>query len=191
MGGAVRGLRGDRRRRAQLSHRQAPPPEVPLPLRGLCGDGTGAAEAGLGWALLGRLRHRGGRRQVCRSPAAGPSAGKKTLRFIVHWAGGTHTQFEMTKPQSPFGRQTSGKNAFGGRRGFRRLRTTTPAAVERKAHLHVGSRELFADEPRPFAELVLHEGSACKSDGLAGQTHMRRESQVAGPQGTALTTADS
>lgn len=35
------------------------------------------------------------------------SENKKTLRFIVHWTGGTHTQFEMAKPQSPFGRQTS------------------------------------------------------------------------------------
>ena len=32
---------------------------------------------------------------------------KEMLRFIIHWAGGTHTQFEMPKPPSGIGQKTS------------------------------------------------------------------------------------
>jgi DNA invertase Pin-like site-specific DNA recombinase len=31
----------------------------------------------------------------------------QTLRFVIHWKGGTHTQFEMDKPRSGAGRKTS------------------------------------------------------------------------------------
>jgi DNA invertase Pin-like site-specific DNA recombinase len=32
---------------------------------------------------------------------------KKVIHFWVHWKGGVHTEFEMAKPRSPFGKKTS------------------------------------------------------------------------------------
>src|SRR5439155_14584309 len=70
--GPVRGGRRDRCRRAELPDRAAPPAEVPLPVRGVCGDRPGPGEARRRRTLRRGLRRQRGGREVPRPPAAGP-----------------------------------------------------------------------------------------------------------------------
>jgi len=112
----------------------------------------------------------------------------KMLTFVLHWKGGTHTQFEMEKPRSGVGRKTSLEdlelirvmavryedgeiarvlNKLGRRTGKDKRWSKTRVATARRNH-SIPSRDPAAHDPE-----ILSLGQAARHCGVSGTTVKR------------------
>ena len=112
-------------------------------------------------------------------------ADKDELRFIIHWKGGTHTEFRMPKPKSGVGRKTSTEdlevirrmavrygnddiarvlNKLGRRTATDKRWNEQRVAVVRQRHGIAGQQRTIADPE------ILTLGQAVKSCGVSNQT---------------------